>query len=84
MRLLTSLHFPLDTGYHRFEEPLYKPVEQSFIESISIRLVIKTRESVLLEDSDIPCLVMLHFKKKSSAQLISACQLQWIDVHGTT
>ena len=84
VRLLTSLHFPLDTGHHRFDYPLYKPVEQSFIEPISIRLLMKTRESVLFEDSDIPCLVILHFKKKSSAQLISSCQLQWIDIHGTT
>ena len=63
MRLLSSLHFPSDTGCHRFDCTLYKPVEQSFIESISIRLVTKTGENVLFEDSDIPCLVILHFKK---------------------
>ena len=34
VRLLTSLHIPSTTGYHRFDYPLYKPVEQSFIESI--------------------------------------------------
>ena len=34
--LLTSLHFPSNTGYHRFDYPLYKPVLKSFIESISI------------------------------------------------
>ena len=68
VRLLTSLHFPSTTGYHRFDYPLYKPVEQSFIESISIRLVMKTGENVLFEESDIPCLVILHFKKRSSVQ----------------
>ena len=41
VRLLTSLHFPSTTGYHRFNYPLYRPVEQSFIESIYIRLVTK-------------------------------------------
>jgi len=66
--LLTSLHFPSNTGYHRFDYPLYKPVEQSFIESNSIRLVMKTGENVPFEESDIPCLVILHFKKKSSVQ----------------
>ena len=62
VQLLTSLHFPSNTGYHRFDYPLYKPVEQSFIESITIPLVIKTGENVF-EDSDIPYLVILHFKK---------------------
>ena len=34
VKLLTTLHFPSSTGYHR-------PVEQSFIGSITIRLVTK-------------------------------------------
>jgi hypothetical protein len=38
VRLLTSLHVPSGTGYHRFHYPMYKPVEQSF-ESIAVRLV---------------------------------------------
>jgi len=63
VRLLTFLHFPSNTGYHRFDYPLYKPVEQFFRESISIRLVMKTGDNVLFEDGDIPCLVILHFKK---------------------
>jgi len=66
VRLLTSSHFPSNTGYHRFDYTLYKPVKLSFIESISIRLVMKTGDNVLFEDLDIPCLVVLHFKKKSS------------------
>ena len=66
--LLTSLHLPSAKVYHRFDYPLYKPVEQSCIESISISLVMKTDENVLFEESDIPCLVILHFKKKSSGQ----------------
>ena len=81
VRLLTSLHFPSAKGYHRFDNPLYKPVEQSYIESISIRLVMKTGENVLFEESDIPCLVILHCKMKSSEQQISVSQLQWIDIH---
>ena len=32
VRLLTSLHFPSNTGYLRFDYPLYNPLEQSFIE----------------------------------------------------
>jgi len=67
VRLLRTLHFPTKTGNHRFDYPLYRPVEQSFIESIAIRLVTKTGEDVEFADSDIPCLVILHFKKKSSA-----------------
>jgi len=68
VKLLTTLHFPSSRGYHRFDFPLYRPVEQSFIESITIRLVTKNAEDVLFEDSDIPCVVTLHFKNKSSAQ----------------
>jgi len=63
VRLLTSLHFPPATGYHRFNYPMYTPVAQSFIESIAIRLVTKTGKNVVFEDNDIPCLVILHFKK---------------------
>jgi hypothetical protein len=66
VRLLTTLHFPSSTGYHRFDYPLYKPVQQSFIESIAIRLVTKNGEDVLFEDSAIPSVVTLHFKKKLS------------------
>ena len=65
MRLLTSLHFPSNTGNHGFDYPLHKPVEQSIRESISIRLVMKTGDNALFEFSDIECLVILHFKKKS-------------------
>ena len=68
VRLLTTLHFPSVTGYHTFNHTLYRPIEQSFIESIAIRVVTKTGEDVMFEDSDIPCLVVLHFKKKSSTQ----------------
>ena len=84
MRLLTTLNFPSAKGYQRFDYAFYKTVEQSYIESISIRLVMKTGENVLLEDSDILCVVMLHFKKKSSEHKISVCQLQWIDIYGNT
>jgi hypothetical protein len=66
--LMTPLHFPSSTGYHKLHYPLYKPVEQSFIESIAIRLFTKTGEYVFFEDSDIPCHIILHFEKKSSTQ----------------
>ena len=49
VRLLTSLHFPSAKGYHRFDYPLCKPGEQSYIESISIRLVMKTGEMSCLK-----------------------------------
>jgi hypothetical protein len=67
VKLLTTLHFPSSTGYHRFDFPLYITVEQSFIESITIRLFTKNAD-VLFEDSDIPFVVTLHFKNKSPAQ----------------
>ena len=41
VRVLTSLQFPSDKGFHRFDYPMYKPVEHLFIESISIRLLMK-------------------------------------------
>jgi len=47
---------------------MYRPVKQSFIESIAISLVTKTGEDVVFDSSDIPCLVILHFKKQSSLQ----------------
>jgi hypothetical protein len=31
VKILTTLHFPSSTGYHRFDIPLYRTVEQSFI-----------------------------------------------------
>ena len=68
IRLLTSLYFLLDTGYHRFDYPFYKPVEQSFLESITFRVIIKSDENVLFEVSHISRLVILHFKKTSSGQ----------------
>jgi hypothetical protein len=68
VRVLTTLHFPSSTGYHTFNYPLYRKMEQSFIESIAVRLVTKTGEDVVFDDSDIPCLVILHFKKRSTAQ----------------
>jgi hypothetical protein len=65
VRLLTTLHFPSSTGYHRFDYPLYKPLEKSYIESISIRIVTKSGGDVVFDDSVIPCLVVLHFKRRS-------------------
>jgi len=47
VRILLSLHFPSAKVYHRFDYPLYKLVEQSYIKSISIRLFMKTVENVL-------------------------------------
>ena len=67
LRILTSLHFPSNTGYHKLYYLLYKPVEKSFIESISIGLVMKTRENMLFEVCDIRCIVVLHFKKSHTA-----------------
>ena len=66
--LLTTLHFPSTTGYHRFNYTLFRPIEQSFIESITIPLVTKHCEDMLFEDSDMPSVVNLHFKKKPSPQ----------------
>ena len=34
------------TGYNTFNFPLYRPIEQSFIESTAIRLFTKTGEDV--------------------------------------
>ena len=47
---------------------LFIDPENNPLESITIRLVTKTDEDVVFEDSDIPCLVVLQFKKKSSKQ----------------
>ena len=68
VKRLTILHIPSSTGYHRFSHPLYRPIEQSFIESIAIRLVTKNGEDVMFNDRDIPSFVTLHFKKMFSKQ----------------
>jgi hypothetical protein len=68
VKLLTPLHFPSSTGYHRFDYPLYKPLEKPFFESISIRIVTKNGKDVVFDDSAIPCLVVLHFKKRYSTK----------------
>ena len=47
VKLLTTLQFPSSTGYHRFDYLLYRPIEQSFIEFITIRLVTRNGEDVL-------------------------------------
>jgi len=67
VRLLKTLHFPSTTVYHRFNYPLYRPIQQSFIELIIIHLVTKTGEDVLFEGGDFPSVVTFHFKKMSSA-----------------
>jgi len=64
IRLLTTLFFPSNTGYNRFNYPLYRPIEQSFIEFITFRLDRKTGEDVRFEDSDIPSIVTRHFNKE--------------------
>ena len=66
VRLLTTLQFPSKTGYRRFDYPSYRHVEQSFIESIAIRLVTKTGQNIAFDNSAIPSLVILHFKKTFS------------------
>jgi len=68
VKLLTTIHFPSSTGYHRFRHPQYRPIEQSFIESIAIRLVTNNGEDVMFNDSDFTSVVTLHFKKKFSQQ----------------
>ena len=78
------MHFPSGTGYHRFDYQLYRPIEQSFTESITIRLVTKNGDDVLIDNSDISSVVTLHFKKKFSLQLASIYQLQWIDKNCNT
>jgi hypothetical protein len=49
VKLLTTLRFSSSTGYHRFDFPLYRPVEQSFIESITVRLVTKMQKICYLK-----------------------------------
>jgi len=57
IRLLTILYIPSNTGYNRFNYPLYRHIEQSFIEFITFRLDTKTGEDVQFEDSDIPSII---------------------------
>jgi len=63
VRLLISWHFPSNTGYHWFDYLLYKPVELSFTETISIRPIMKTGENALFVISNIPSLEILLLKK---------------------
>jgi hypothetical protein len=49
VKLLRTLHFSSSTGYHRFDFPFYRTVKQSFIESITICLVIKMQKMCYLK-----------------------------------
>jgi len=49
VKILTTVHFPSRTRYHRFDFPLYRPVEQSFIESVTSRLVKKMQKMCYLK-----------------------------------
>ena len=62
---LTNLNFPSKTGYHRFNYPMYRFIEKSFIESIMIRLVTNNGENVRFEASDMPSIVNCTFKSIS-------------------
>ena len=68
VKLLTTLHFPSSRGYNRFSHPLYRPIEHSFIGSLAIRLFTKNGGDVMFNDSDIPSVVTLQFKKTFSQQ----------------
>jgi len=63
---LTTTHLQAKTEHHKFNYRLYRNIEHSFVQSTSVRLFTKKFEEVLLIDSDIPCVVTLHFQKKSS------------------
>ena len=67
-KLLTTLHFPSSTGYNWFSHPLYRSIVQSFVDSIAIRLLTENGDDVMFNDSDIPSVETLHFKKKFSQQ----------------
>jgi len=49
VKLLTTLHFPSSTGHQRLDFPLYRPIKQSSIESITIRLVTKMQKICYLK-----------------------------------
>ena len=71
VKLLRTLHFPSSQEYHRFDYHVYRPIEQSFIEPITIHLVTTKGEDVLFNDSDIPSVVTLYFKKNFSQKCVS-------------
>jgi len=82
VKLLTKLQFPSITGYHRFDFPLCRPVEQSFIESITIRLVTKMQKMYYLKI--VISLALQHYTLKQVLVAVnSVYELQWIDIHGT-
>jgi len=49
--ILTPMLFTSKTSYNGLDNPLYRPVEQSFIQSISIPLVTEYGEDVAFNDS---------------------------------
>jgi len=63
VRIITTLRFPSNIGYHGFNYPLYILIEQIFMESITIRLATKYGEVVLFEDIDILCLYLYNLKR---------------------
>ena len=66
--LLTTITFIFKAAYHGFNYPLYRPIEQSFIEPTPARVCSKTCEDVLFEYGEIPSVIPFLFKKKSSAR----------------
>jgi hypothetical protein len=66
VKLLTTLHFPSSTGYQisfSFVQNCRTIIYRVHYNSFSYK-----NADVLFEDSDIPCVVTLHFKNKYPAQ----------------
>lgn len=63
MRHLTPIQFPSPKGYHGFDYALYSPLEQSFVETFYIQLVIMSGQDENFPDSALPCITILHSKE---------------------
>jgi hypothetical protein len=73
-RAIGWIHLPSPKVYHRFDYQLDIQLEQSFIETISIRLVAKSGDNVKFASSAVPCITILHFKRRFIVRRIqSAC-----------
>jgi hypothetical protein len=65
VRLLAPVQFPGPTSDNRLDHPLFKPLEQLFIETIAMQSVTKTGDDVKFITISVPYISILHFKNKS-------------------
>ena len=63
VRVLRTVHCPVQSGYHMFENILYVQVEKTLFQDIRIELWDTRGEPAALVDGTVPTKVVLHFRR---------------------